>query len=217
MLAETSRVIQAYDDLVVKWYCIIRFQIIRLRILEEIEQYIPRSGRILDIGCGFGLFSLFFALCSKERRLFSIDLNVKRIMMARKAAAKLGLEDRVSFENANVLDYPFDNPMDGIFMLDIVHHLPRGGGPEILRKCFEILKPGGVLIVKDVDAKPLLKKWFTLVLDKLVDPIAPVSYYHREDLRSLLQGIGFDVKVHQQVDVLPYPHVLFVCRRKEAA
>ena len=32
--------------------------------LDEIGQYLPRGGRILDFGCGFGLFSLYFALRS---------------------------------------------------------------------------------------------------------------------------------------------------------
>ena len=32
-----------------------------LRFLEEIEQYLPDHGTILDLGCGFGLFSLYIA------------------------------------------------------------------------------------------------------------------------------------------------------------
>jgi 2-polyprenyl-3-methyl-5-hydroxy-6-metoxy-1,4-benzoquinol methylase len=55
------RVISAYDDLIVRTCRWCRFLIIRKRFLDEIGQYLPADGTILDIGCGFGLFSLYCA------------------------------------------------------------------------------------------------------------------------------------------------------------
>jgi 2-polyprenyl-3-methyl-5-hydroxy-6-metoxy-1,4-benzoquinol methylase len=55
------RVISAYDDLVIRAYCRGRFLILRGRFLDEIGQYLPEEGTILDVGCGFGLFSLYYA------------------------------------------------------------------------------------------------------------------------------------------------------------
>ncbi|MBI2161034.1 MAG: hypothetical protein HYU25_11790 [Candidatus Rokubacteria bacterium] len=47
------RIIGAYDDRVVRAYCWARFWILRQRLLDEIGQYLPESGEVLDIGCGF--------------------------------------------------------------------------------------------------------------------------------------------------------------------
>ena len=54
-------IVRAYDDPVVRAYCWARFLVLRQRFLEEIGQYLPPSGPVLDIGCGFGLFSLYYA------------------------------------------------------------------------------------------------------------------------------------------------------------
>src|SRR5262245_20925065 len=52
------RIAATYGGLV-RLYSLIRFRIIPLRFLEEMIQHLPTSGTILDLGCGFGLFSLY--------------------------------------------------------------------------------------------------------------------------------------------------------------
>ena len=62
MRSEAIRsVIAAYRDPIVRAYCWGRFWILRQRFLDEIGQYLPARGRVLDLGCGFGLFSLYYA------------------------------------------------------------------------------------------------------------------------------------------------------------
>ena len=76
------------------------------------------------------------------------------------------------------------------------------------------MAPGGVLLVKDVDARPVAKRWFTWMLDKAMDPRAPVRYWPAEELATALDAAGFTVRRHLMVDFLPYPHVLYVCARR---
>ncbi len=52
---------QSHDNLVIRLYSRVRFQIPRQIFLEEIGQYLPARGRLLEMGGGFGLFSLYFA------------------------------------------------------------------------------------------------------------------------------------------------------------
>ncbi len=210
----TRRIIAAYDDWIIRTYCTIRFRIINLRMLEEIEQYMPRKGTILDLGCGFGLFSHYFALCSRSRRMLSMDLNARRIGLANKAAERLDTARQTDFRAMNVLDYPFDRPVDGIVMLDLVHHLPKGKADGILLHCHRILADGGVLLIKDVEDRPWWKMAFTWILDKAMDYRTPVNYYPRGKLVALLRRTGFDVHSHQMLDILPYPHIFYICRKR---
>ena len=88
-----ATVINAYDSKIVKAYCWGRFKILRQSFLEEIGQYLPSSGTVLDIGCGFGLFSLYYAKRFPHLNILGIDYNSKRIEMARRAASKLQRHD----------------------------------------------------------------------------------------------------------------------------
>jgi predicted O-methyltransferase YrrM len=185
-----------------------------MRILEEIGQYLPATCRILDIGCGFGLFTLYFALTAPGRRFFSIDVDPARIAMACSASAVLGLSSRVSFEQRAAETLP-EAPVecDAAYMLDLIHHLPKGQHRPVLESVYAHLSPGGVLIVKDIATSPFAKVAFTWILDTLMSPRQPPSYVATENMRRLLESVGFDVKTHAMLDILPYPHVLYICRK----
>ena len=92
-----NEIINVYDSKIIKAYCWGRFKILHQRFLDEIGQYLPVSGRILDIGCGFGLFSQYYAKQFPNLEIHGIDINAERIRMARHAVGRLGLLN-VSYE-----------------------------------------------------------------------------------------------------------------------
>jgi hypothetical protein len=82
---------------------------------------------------------------------------------------------------------------------------------------YQALAPGGMLIVKDVTTKPAYKRWFTWALDKAMDAQAEVNYWTKRDLEARLRRSGFIVHSHAMIDLLPYPHQLYVCRKPALA
>ncbi|HET7342170.1 MAG TPA: class I SAM-dependent methyltransferase [Methylomirabilota bacterium] len=214
MHSETVRkIIRAYDDPVVRAYCWARFWILRQRFLDEIGQYLPEDGPVLDLGCGFGLFSLYYAATAPRRFVRGLDVDERRIAMARRAAARLGL-DNVAYERGDARDFKGDGEVTAAYMLDIVHHVPAADVPPLLRALRRALPAGGRLLVKDVDTRPAPKRWFTWLLDKAMAPRTPVHYWSAERLGGALETAGFVVRRHLMVDVLPYPHVLYVCEAR---
>jgi len=213
----TAQVTQCYHHWLVRLYCRIRFVILHQRFLREIGQYLPPQGRVLDIGCGFGLFALCFAGVRPGRTIYGIDLNASRIEMARRAAAELGLEN-VAFDHIDATALRLDEPFDAAYLLDIVHHIPPDTGRPLLEQIHARLDDaGGCLIIKDITTRPAYKRWFTWWLDKLMDYRTPVHYWPLDELHALLEDIGFRVRVHEMLDYLPYPHVLYVCTKRPAA
>ena len=208
------RIIAAYDDPVVRAYCWARFWILRQRFLDEIGQYLPESGPVLDIGCGFGLFSLYYAATGPGRFIRGLDVSARRIALARRAAARLGF-DNVAYEEADARAFKGDGEVAAAYMLDIVHHIPPETVPPLLSRLHACLSPGGVLLVKDVDTRPAPKRWFTWALDRLMSPRTPVRYWSGEELASALRAAGFETRRHAMLDFLPYPHVLYIGAKRE--
>ncbi len=206
--------IKSYSDPVVRAYCTIRFRIMNMRILEEIGQYLPKSGNIMDIGCGFGLFTNYYALLSPDRKFTSLDINKTRIQAALEASTRLHLSEHITYY---ALPAEQLSEVPGVFqaayMLDIIHHLRKDSSTVLLKTIYNKLSSQGILILKDIATTPKWKVWFTWLLDILMTPKSPPHYVSVATLRNQLEKIGFDVKIHELRDILPYPHVLYVCRK----
>ena len=226
-----ARVIAAYDDPIIRAYSWGRFLILRQRFLDEIGQYLPAEGDILDIGCGFGLFSLYYAQVLPRARLTGLDLDARRVQMATEAARRLGLAN-AAYQVGDARDWQAPATYRGAcrvgdapdgqgpatyraaYMLDIVHHIPRETVEPLLARLYKAIEPGGPLIVKDVDTLPAYKRWFTHALDRVMNPRGEIHYWPAPELQALLERVGFRVYRHLMVDVLPYPHVLYVCHKE---
>jgi hypothetical protein len=98
-------------------------------------------------------------------------------------------------------------------MLDIVHHVEPAAVRPLLTELHAALVPGARLLVKDIDRYPAYKRWFTHALDVLMSPGSPPHYWAADALQAELERTGLRVHRHLMVDFLPYPHVLYVCRK----
>jgi 2-polyprenyl-3-methyl-5-hydroxy-6-metoxy-1,4-benzoquinol methylase len=204
-------IVASYESWVIRTYSRLRFVILRQTFLEEIGQYLPERGRVLDLGCGFGLFSLFFAARAPGLRFLGVDSDARRIGYARHSASQLGIPN-VEYAVADALQWRSDGPFDCIYLLDLIHHLPRARVPEFLSSLRASLRSGGTLLIKEVEDRPAWKRRFTLLLDRLMVGREPIHYWSPAELAGLLEGQGLRVVRHRMKDILPYPHILYVGR-----
>jgi predicted O-methyltransferase YrrM len=189
-----------------------RFRIIRGRFLEGIAQFLPKQGRVLEIGCGFGLFGLYFARAFPDLTLHGFDQDAGRIEMAESARRRLGVSN-ITFAVGDARTQPLPAGLDAVYTLDIVHHLDVDDARALLASIYDSLRPGGTLIVKDVDTRPRYKMAFTWLLDVLMTGGERPHYWSRADLTDALRAVGFAVVRLPMVDVLPYPHELYICMK----
>jgi len=124
-----ATIIRSYRNLIIRMYCHIRFRIIPLRFLQEMVQYIPRRGTVLDLGCGFGLFTLYYAKSCPDVHFTGIDLSRRRIQAAKRSARKLNLTN-VSFVCQDAREYTRESGQrfDAVMTLDLLHHIPVPDG-----------------------------------------------------------------------------------------
>jgi 2-polyprenyl-3-methyl-5-hydroxy-6-metoxy-1,4-benzoquinol methylase len=197
-------------------YANVRFSILRPKLLSVMDLLLPDEGRILDVGCGFGLFASYFGQMQPGRRVVGVDPNARRIALAEKVANAVGLAgpSLPEFHVGDVRDAVLTGPFEGIYVLDVMHHIPHADQKPVLERLRDLLVPGGVLVIKDITTEPRYQLLFTTLLDRLMVGLdEALAYRHHRDWAELLSAIGFKVRMVRVPDVLPYPHVVIAATR----
>jgi 2-polyprenyl-3-methyl-5-hydroxy-6-metoxy-1,4-benzoquinol methylase len=207
-----SRITQALPPFE-RAYATIRFSIMRPKLLSVLDLLLPEEGRILDIGCGFGLFAAYFAQTQRGRRIVGVDPDGRRTQMAAHTFDRLGLEGH-EFIAGDARDTQVEGSFDAAYVLDVMHHIPRDDQEALLRRMHGLLAPHGVLVVKDITTEPWFGLKFTEYLDRaMVGWNEPLHYRHHREWGELLRELGFKVRVVRVPDVLPYPHVVIAATK----
>jgi 2-polyprenyl-3-methyl-5-hydroxy-6-metoxy-1,4-benzoquinol methylase len=196
-------------------YAIVRFAILRHKLLTILDLLLPSAGRILDVGCGFGLWSSYFALMAPRRSIVGLDVSERRISVARDVQRRLGL-GRNTYVVGTAESAEVEGKFDGIVVLDVLHHLPKEQQRPTLLRLRSLLAAGGVLLIKDITTDSSFRLKFTEILDRvMVGFDEPLAYRHHHEWADELASLGFTTRVVRVSDVLPYPHVVIVARLAE--
>ena len=144
---------------------------------------------VLDVGCGTGVLTHMAAeTVGPTGKVIGIDPAPKMISLARKNASVTG--NSAEFRLAVIEHLPFENEtFDLVLSSAMIHHLPsdlkRAGLLEVNR----VLKPGGRLLVVDLD-RPANPLWWFLVWPLR---IMPTTREHLEGrLLPYFRQAGFD-------------------------
>ncbi|MGA7123846.1 MAG: class I SAM-dependent methyltransferase [Polyangiaceae bacterium] len=194
-------------------YSLVRFSILRPKLLSVMDLLLTDRGRILDVGCGFGLFAAYFGQTQRRRRITGVDPDARRVGIARHVADALGLHEH-KFVVGDVRAAAIEGPFEAAYVLDVMHHLPREDQRRVLERLRGLLAPGGMLLVKDITTEPRHGLLFTKSLDRLmVGWREPLAYRHHREWGAMLTDLGFSVRMVRVPDVLPYPHIVIAATK----
>jgi len=104
---------------------------------------------VLDCGCGPGTITLGLAALVAPGQVVGTEIEDSHVALARENAAKLNVPN-ARFEAADIYALPFaDASFDAVFISAVLGNLrePIRG----LREAYRVLKPGGVIGVKEFD------------------------------------------------------------------
>lgn len=177
--------------------------------IDAVERYLPKKGRIYDIGCGVGLLANIAAIRSADRQVIGIDLSEEKIEIANKSVS---LRPNIAFKAADALKLELVNPA-AVTLCDALHHIPTEGQERLLKYLYGTLQSGGVLIIQDIDKRPVHKYLFARGVDMLLNMNAPVYYRDRDVWAQVLRDIGFTVEVDRIDKGYPIAAVLFRCTK----
>lgn len=134
-----------YKGPVLEWYCRIKTSFENNYAL--FESLMPKQGRIVDVGCGYGFLPYMLMFKSRNRVVLGVDYDEEKIAIADNCIDK---SDKLSFAVGDVTTFEFPES-DGFIISDVLHYLQEEQQIQVIEHCVAKLNKGGVLVIRDAD------------------------------------------------------------------
>lgn len=184
---------------------------------ERVEQRVPRAGKVLDLGCGHGLFSAYLAVCSKGRSVVGVDIDEAKISMARRAAERLGPE--LSFQD-DVAAALIEQTFSAIVIVDILYLMSPEAQRDLLHRAAAAIEPGGTLLVKEMATRPAWKYAWNRLQELAAVRLLKITrgaglhFVPAHSYRTWMVEAGLDVTEHPLDRGYLHPHHLFEGKKR---
>lgn len=160
-------------------------------LLGELALSVGIPGRdceLLDVGCGLGGGSLYWAAVHRAR-VTAITIAPSHIAWVKRFSSVAGVAERVTPLLCDALEVPGQERFDLVVAVESSCYLPRR---EWFRKVHSLLRPGGMVVIADCFlgrpemAAPFNRYWHT--------DIGTVEEYFRSGAAE-----GLELELHQDV------------------
>jgi len=178
---------------------------------DLLVEAVPAKGRMLDIGCGAGLFLGLIATFRPEGVGIGFDSSRDAISIAQGMSQRLPRQGRLEFEHRDVQDSWPDGLFDVVSMVDVLHHVPSEAQGAVVRQALGKAAPGGIFIYKDMAPRPL---WAAMGnrLHDLALARQWIHYFPVRGVEAAARDAGFRLEREVDTRMLWYAHEFRVFR-----
>ncbi len=202
-----------YKGPVLEWYMRIKTKM--ERNYEDFHKLLPEQGEIMDIGCGYGFMSYMLHFVAPGRNVLGVDYDEEKIAVAQHCYIR---NEQVQFRAADITQYEIPEK-DAFVMLDVLHYLQPEKQADLVRRCMDKLRPGGIIIVRDGDADMKRKHRGTKLTELFSTKLLgfnktsehPLSFFSSATLRQTVESHGGTL---ERIDQTKYTsNVVFIIRK----
>lgn len=130
----------------------------------------------LDVGTGTAQIPIEIGRRRSDLKITAVDLAAHMLQLAQRNVVREGLVGQIRLEQIDAKALPFAAASyDAVISNSIIHHIPEPLG--VFREMVRILKPGGVLFVRD-----LLRPPDRATLERLVTTYAGDANEHQRQM-----------------------------------
>lgn len=115
--------------------------LIRLARYKFVARLVKKTDTVLEVGCGSGVGCVFLA--QHAAHVTGIDCNRTEIQEAR----KINRRSNVSFHVQDLFQMPEAEKFDVVTALDVIEHMPKRVGHQLVSAMARHLKPTGMLVI----------------------------------------------------------------------
>ena len=146
------------------------------------------SKRLLDLGCGAGENSVYFA--KKGARCMAADYSPGMVQVALQLAASNGVQIEGCTANAMALKFP-DNTFDFVYASNLLHHLPEP--QQAIKEMHRVLKPGGKACFWDpLKHNPIINVYRHMATKVRTENETPLDIHIADFVKSLFSETVYD-------------------------
>jgi 2-polyprenyl-3-methyl-5-hydroxy-6-metoxy-1,4-benzoquinol methylase len=178
---------------------------------HELVRQVPAGSRVLDVGCGSGLFLGLLSSVDRIQSGLGFDASQQAISLATAMAQKLS-GAAVSFRHIKVDEKWPDDSFDVVSLIDVMHHIPSSARDHTLRLIADRVRRGGLFIYKDMVTRPLWRATANQIHD-LAIARQWIVYEPVDRIEAFCADFGLEALVRKDINMLWYGHQLRVFRR----
>lgn len=169
-------------------------------------------GRVLDLGCGRGQFSLFLLELGVAASVAGLDWDARKVAVAEAAAA-----GHARFELGDLRALP-EYETDTILLFDVLHYLEDSAQDRLLETLARRLSPGGRLLIRDVDERGTLRSGMTRLFERIgtrlgYNRAGALHFRSAAELSKKLESLGLACAPCGAGTKWPLANVLIVAER----
>jgi SAM-dependent methyltransferase len=186
-----------------------RFKILLDPMFPRLAGFSRSPRHIIDIGCGYGVPSVWLLSLFPQARVYGIDPDRRRVVIAARAFAGRGFAETGS---APGLPVSAPDRVDTALMVDVMHFISDDEARMTLQCLREKLAPEGRLILRVTVPSGRRPSWLRRVeMWRLGTVKRAPRYRTAEEVRALLSGAGFSIE-RAEPDAAGREEVWFVGR-----
>ena len=182
----------------------------RICPFERLVNLVPPGACVLDVGCGDGLFLGLLALLGEQVSGVGFDPSAPAIASAAAMAERIHASSRLRFVNINGMNQWPRGQFDVVSVIDVLHHVPRSAQRNVIEMAASQVKPGGILLYKDIAGGPagFMNRLHDLLLARQI-----IHYVTPEKIAAWVAPLSFTLTCAEDIRMWWYPHLLRVFRR----
>ena len=174
--------------------------------------FAPKSGKLLELGCGAGNIGLWFAELGYS--VCGIDIAPTAVELAQKRAQKSGLETKFSVGSVLDLEEFAADAFDFVYDSHLLHCIIGADRQKLFQSVQRVLKPGGFFLVDTMCYSALTHNLEGFDLDSkyTIWPDGTATRYIGEEevILEELRAAGFNIKANHRDETDPEGHSMIV-------
>jgi putative flippase GtrA len=180
--------------------------------VELIAKFIPATTKtVLEIGAGSGINLVVAGIFQPDLKLYAYEPDAEKIKFLRASKQKIHVINELS----DNLRY------DVILIVDVLYLLSNDDREALLKKAVSMLTKNGVLIIKDMSAKPAYKAYWNRIQEyisvhvtKMTLSNGAFTIWTVEEIADFARAQGYSASLHRIDRHYIHPHTIVEITKK---